>query len=164
MSCSKCPICDSVIDPLKQRCFASFSATLPWFADSKRLPISYARPDFGTLHWACDSCIDQGRALLADPTKQTYCDSWPYYAYRDKRAKCEDCGSEFVFEATEQKHWYESLDFWVQSYPKRCKTCYAKRRGAQDGSIKASRRGKSRSIIPNPQQPHVEEGSDDWTI
>ena len=164
MSSFKCPICGSMVDPLKQKCFASFSATLPWFADSKSLPLSYARPDFGTLAWACDACIDAGRALPSDPTKQSYCDYWPYYAYRDTKIKCEDCGTEFVFEATEQKHWYEGLRFLVQSRPKRCKACYAKRRGPQDGAVKRLRRDKRKRASTNPPPGGIEEVLDDWTI
>lgn len=122
-----CPACNSAVEPTEQKCFAQFVETLPWFAEKEHRPISFERPDFRTLDWACDACLDNGRAILADAKKQKYCDYWPYYAYRDEPNICAACGTNFVFEATEQKYWYETLQFWVQSYPKYCKGCYKQR-------------------------------------
>ena len=106
-------------------CFALFSETLPaWFENCGR---SHKKPDYDKLNWACDFCLERGHALLANPQKQRYCDHWPHYAYRDRKHPCSDCGESFMVEAWEQKFWYETLRFWVQSFPKCCKSCYKKR-------------------------------------
>ena len=46
--------------------------------------------------------------------------------YEDKTLKCEECSSDFVFCAGEQKFF---ADKGFANLPKRCKTCKAKRAG-----------------------------------
>ena len=82
----------------------------------------------GRLQWACAYCIEQGRALIARPWIQTFCDALPYFAYYDRTLTCTDCQASFVFSAREQQYWYETLTFWVQSRPKQCPACRRKRR------------------------------------
>lgn len=82
----------------------------------------------GKLQWACRYCLKSGRAIEANPVVQKFCDYPPYLAYFDVPLKCEDCGSKFLFEAKEQKFWYEELKFWVQSRPKLCAACRKLRR------------------------------------
>jgi hypothetical protein len=126
MNIAHCPICGSSVDPQKQTCFLLFQETLPpWFVDSAR---SGKSPDYEKLNWACDFCLDQGKALLANPRKQKYSDHWPHYAYRDKKQSCADCGKKFTVESWEQKYWYETLQFWTPSSPQCCKSCYQKRK------------------------------------
>jgi Probable zinc-ribbon domain len=67
----------------------------------------------GWLSWACDSCLKAGRALEAKPWLQTYGYNSPKFAYVDEVKKCSDCGNEFVFAATEQAFWYETLEFLI---------------------------------------------------
>ena len=62
------------------------------------------------------------------PVVQKFCNHPPYMAYFDVPLRCEDCDSQFVFEATEQKFWYEELKFWVQSRLKQCVACRQLRR------------------------------------
>jgi len=84
------------------------------------------------LYWACNTCLGSGRAVQGDPSKQRWCDLNPYYAYFDEQRKCLDCADVFTFTKEEQKHWYEVLQFWVQSRPKYCKGCTQRRkRGGQ---------------------------------
>jgi hypothetical protein len=45
-----------------------------------------------------------------------------------------DCGQRFVFAAAEQRFWYETLQFWVQSRPKRCIPCRRARRARRRSS------------------------------
>lgn len=73
--------------------------------------------------WACDTCIEQKKAVKANPDKQTYCDHLPILAYYDQKYNCKSCEVEFIFSKEEQKFWYEELNFWVQSKPKHCKEC-----------------------------------------
>ncbi|MCB1178172.1 MAG: zinc-ribbon domain containing protein, partial [Leptospiraceae bacterium] len=47
----------------------------------------------------------------------------PYFVYFDQTRISENCKLEFIFSTIEQKHWYEKLKFWVQSYPKHCPNC-----------------------------------------
>jgi len=82
----------------------------------------------GRLQWACAYCVEQGRALIARPWIQTFCDALPYFAYYDRTLTCTDCQTSFVFSAREQQYWYETLMFWVQSRPKQCPACRRKRR------------------------------------
>lgn len=112
-------------------------ALIPWFATYEALIRDVVAGKSGDphsnrtrIHWACDACVAAGRALMADQTKQQYCDCWPYYAYTDDTIRCKDCGCEFVHSKEEQKHWYEALRFWVQSRPIYCKACKQQRKTA----------------------------------
>jgi len=110
---------------------------VPWFAPYEVLIHEVVagkthdpHSDRKRIHWACDACIDAGRALLADQSKQEFNDCWPYYVYTDDTIHCKDCGCDFVFAKDEQKHWYEKLHFWVQSRPIYCKPCKQRRKAA----------------------------------
>jgi hypothetical protein len=76
-----------------------------------------------TYQWACDACLDSGRATEGDPQKQLYCDFDPWLAYFDSEKTCENCGSDYIFTRQEQLLWYEKFRFWVQSKPKYCAAC-----------------------------------------
>ena len=80
------------------------------------------------LYWACNACIRASRALRTDPEKQKWCDCEPYLAYFDEKRSCVDCGASFTFTKETQKHWYETLQFWVWSRPIRCEECNRKRK------------------------------------
>lgn len=75
----------------------------------------------GRLQWACNQCLERGRAIRGTPAIQTFCDYEPYFAYFDVELRCEDCEKQFLFSAREQQFWYERLKFWVQSRPKQCR-------------------------------------------
>ncbi len=81
-----------------------------------------------TLLWACDMCLKSGRALVANPAHQTFCDHTPFLAYFDQNKRCTDFAKRFAFSAEEQRHWYEQLKFWVQSEPRQCALCRRSRR------------------------------------
>lgn len=57
----------------------------------------------------------------------TWCDT-PRYFYVDFNKICVQCGEDFVFEAREQKYWYETLKFHFDSTAIRCKKCRKQRR------------------------------------
>ncbi len=90
------------------------------------------------LSWACEACIKAGRALEAKPWLQTYGYNSPKFAYVDEVKKCSDCGNEFVFAATEQAYWYETLEFLTYSEPKQCISCRHKRRAVKQANLEIS--------------------------
>ena len=53
----------------------------------------------------------------------------PYY--QDIRFRCADCGSESIWTADDQRHWYEQLHGSPYGTAKRCGECRRKRRGAR---------------------------------
>ncbi len=69
-------------------------------------------------------------AVVGDPTRQHFCPLChvPYYYYVDKERTCVQCGSSFIFSAKEQKYWYESLNFYLDSVAIRCLSCRKKKR------------------------------------
>lgn len=83
--------------------------------------------------WACDACLESGKALIGQPKKQTYFrESTPYLAYRDRHFTCNQCEEDFLFSKEEQQHWYEKLQFVIYARPKQCLSCRKEiRRGKQ---------------------------------
>ena len=69
-------------------------------------------------------CVNVESAVKADISKQSY-SPLPVEWYIDESIKCMDCSKGFTFQADEQKHWYEDLQFNLSSKPKRCKECNA---------------------------------------
>ena len=65
--------------------------------------------------------------LPGDPTRQNYTDH-PRRYYVDMLRTCQDCQRPFLFFAREQKHWFETLRFYVDADCVRCTDC---RRGAR---------------------------------
>lgn len=64
-------------------------------------------------------------AVGGDVARQNYCAAHhvPKYFYLDEEKICVQCGEEFVFTATEQKYWCESLQFNFSSTAIRCRSC-----------------------------------------
>jgi len=104
----------------------SFRAVGQSWADSF---IQICNSCLGFYQWACDTCIDEGKAILADPAKQKYTFKYPwdtatpFLAYFDKKRTCRKCKSSFIFSKSEQQFWYEELQFVVYSTPVHCKSC-----------------------------------------
>jgi hypothetical protein len=73
--------------------------------------------------WACDICLRNGRALIANPQKQVFGLGSPYLAYVDRECKCSACSRLFKFSAREHRYWLESLKFHIDSEPVRCPDC-----------------------------------------
>ncbi len=67
-------------------------------------------------------------AVRGDPRRQTYCCDLPRFFYVDQPRTCVQCCDAFVFEAKEQKYWYETLGFRLDSIAVRCASCRKKRR------------------------------------
>jgi hypothetical protein len=73
--------------------------------------------------WACMDCERRKKALFPDYSKQNYGIGGPVMFYIPKDMNCDTCKKEFVFEAADQKFWYEDLGFNYSSYPKNCLSC-----------------------------------------
>jgi hypothetical protein len=67
-------------------------------------------------------------AIRGDITRQIYCCATPHYLYVDANRVCVQCGEPFVFSAKEQKYWYETLQFRLDSNAIRCAACRRQRR------------------------------------
>lgn len=154
-----CPCCGKlrpVADTNLLRAEADWLAT--GASDARRPPgwsVEAARA--GELPWACDHCIRAGRALEGRPAVQTWCDHNPYFAFIDTELWCEDCGQRFVFAASEQQFWYETLKFWVQSRPKQCIPCRRARRARsraarEEHARKLEGQAESRAAPDTPRQ------------
>jgi len=63
-------------------------------------------------------------ALRADIRKQNHGCGAPKFYYQDRIIHCRDCprGTTFLFDAQEQKYWYETRAFILDSVPIRCPT------------------------------------------
>ena len=89
-------------------------------------------------NWACDRCIKDGKALLAEPKKQFYQFTYPwdhaipFLAYYDIHFTCKACKEPFLFSKSEQQYWYEKLQFVVYSKPQHCKECRKEIRTAKN--------------------------------
>ncbi len=125
-----CPCCGNRRSVADTRLLQAEAAWLATGAMDSRRPsgwsVEAARAN--DLKWACVLCFEAGRALEGHPALQTWCDNNPYFAFIDAELRCEDCGQTFVFAAVEQRFWYETLKFWVQSRPKQCIPCRRARR------------------------------------
>ena len=91
------------------------------------------------LVWACDDCMGSGRALEAKPWLQTYGYGFAVFAYFDQARTCEDCQTDFVFSASEQAYWYETLEFVMYSVPKQCSDCRKIRRRSKGVHLELGR-------------------------
>lgn len=88
--------------------------------DPKKMPLHF----FSNTH-----DLDYATAIRADITSQEY-SVCPRHWYIDARFRCGVCNAEFLWSANEQKAWFETYRFWVDSRPTLCRDCRAKRRDA----------------------------------
>lgn len=70
----------------------------------------------GALH------LDYATAIRAEIGKQDF-SVCPRHWYIDATFRCPRCDSNFVFTASEQQLWYETLGFWIDSRAKHCVQC-----------------------------------------
>ena len=83
--------------------------------------------------------------IAADSSRQNY-SVMPRTDYIDVLRKCRDCRRWFVFFAKEQQHWFEQLQFFVDSACLRCAECRRQQRHKKD----AQRRYAEMLAEPNP--------------
>jgi hypothetical protein len=65
---------------------------------------------------------DWSTAVRANIDNQNYT-VCPRHWYVDAVIPCEGCGEDFTFSAEEQRLWYETYHFYVDSFPQRCLQC-----------------------------------------
>jgi len=70
-------------------------------------------------------------ALRADVEKQDYSVA-PRHWYIDAEIICDACGKAFLFSAAEQRVWYETYRFYVDSFPCKCVGCRRAARHMKD--------------------------------
>lgn len=61
-------------------------------------------------------------AIAANPKRQPNA-TVPVTHYFDLKRNCRDCGRNFIFFAEEQRHWYETLHFYLGADCVRCIDC-----------------------------------------
>lgn len=91
-------------------------------SDSKKMPEHFF---YGALY------IDHKTATRGNPEKQNF-SVCPRHWYVDADFKCGKCRREFTWTAGEQKSWFETYYFWVDSKPRHCKTCSAQLRDLEE--------------------------------
>ena len=94
------------------------------------MSFGYDNPKEMPPHFFSDAIeVDFSTAVRANILIQDYSVS-PRHWYIDARFHCRSCGSEFLWSAQEQKTWFESYRFWVDSFPTLCRRCRGERRNA----------------------------------
>ncbi len=125
----QCPCCSGKVSPTSLKTLDKQIGSLEnsgaiWWAPNAKTILQNIKK----FQWACDTCLNSGKAILAHPDKQTFCDHAPFLAYFDHSKLCSTCNQLFLFSAKEQEFWYETLHFWVQSEAKNCPACRKKAR------------------------------------
>ena len=104
------------------------------------------------IHWhSPKECRIPNSAIPADTTRQVS-RTVPVTHYYDVKRNCRDCRRFFIFFAAEQKYWYETLGFGLESDCVRCVECRKNQQGI------ASQRARYEELS------HVAERTIDETI
>jgi hypothetical protein len=94
-------------------------------------PLEVTEQEVRKSHWKYhDAHIFPQTALRADVGMQNY-SVYPRPFYVDIQRTCLDCRRDFIFFALEQRYWYETRGFYVDSDCVRCVQCRHKRRVAK---------------------------------
>jgi hypothetical protein len=92
-------------------------------------------------------------AIAADWSKhQPHKSHSPLFWYADEHNICEQCGREFLFSKTEQRHWYEDLQIPIYVRGAHCPECRALRRAAREAeqAEQQQRMAEAAARKPNP--------------
>lgn len=136
----KCPVCQKRVGKKEIQKMAGLLPFEGFFYQGNDMLASFMEVVSrygGFYQWACDDCLEAGRALLAQPAKQNHTHKhpadtvMPYLAYVDQSYSCRNCGLGFVFSKEEQQHWYETLAIYVEARPVYCKACRTEIRTAR---------------------------------
>jgi tetratricopeptide (TPR) repeat protein len=92
-------------------------------------------------------------AVPGDPFKQVFCPAHqiPKYFYLDEGRACVQCGNDFVFTANEQRFWYETLKFNIDTVAIRCTRCRRGRR--QQRAVNAQVAAARAAVALTPESP-----------
>ena len=81
------------------------------------------------IHWhSPSSCRIPDTAIPANLDRQSPA-TIPVTHYFDVERQCRDCRRMFIFFAVEQQHWYEELQFGLDSDCVRCTDCRKRQQG-----------------------------------
>lgn len=117
----RCQLCKS-FTPHEETGLPEFESRLSSLAKFHHCRPGWTR--YASEHWACSSCLDQGRALPGDPGVQDCRGGAPtFFAHWDETKLCVYCGADFIFTAGEKKFWYEERGFFTRSAPRGCPVC-----------------------------------------
>lgn len=127
------------------------------FGEIPLLPVKYVTPaGKEATYWTYDLAyappMPKG-AVRGDPRRQSFCGMCdvPKYFYVDEDRTCVECDKPFVFEAGEQKFWYEDLQFNFASTAMRCVDC--RRRVRSGKSLQHQLTRAVRQAKENPADP-----------
>ena len=97
-------------------------------------------------------------AVRGDPSRQSYYPAFhmPKYFYLDEERECVECGVQFLFEAKEQRFWYEQLQFNLNSVAIRCRACRARRRHAVEFGRQVGLARARAKELPKDPTPYLE--------
>ena len=110
-----------------------------------------------SFEWACDSCLENKKAILATLGLQEI--PWtPHLAYFDTHLNCYSCKKEFVFKKEEKKAWYESYKLPINAQPNNCLDCRRKTRNqhAENKAISEILKKPEEEITDNQLQEVIE--------
>ena len=127
---AKCPCCSAERHRTEIQTCISFLEKIERqeFRHYKKLQLNqYTYDSFidSRFEWACDSCLESKKAILASPGLQET--PWtPHLAYFDTQLNCYSCKNEFLFKKEEKRAWYESYKLPVNAQPDNCLDCRRK--------------------------------------
>jgi len=130
------PRCSPLAD---EAVLAQHERTPPWGKEGG-WSVSLAR--LGTLIWACDACIQHGRAVRAKAWLQEYCCDSPRFAYFDQEKTCQSCGNHFIYTRAEQQRWYEVFKLPPRAETVDCRPCRAAKRAVAAANAELAARLK----------------------
>jgi len=79
----------------------------------------------GYYHWACDACLNSGKAVMAN--HENFSGIYGIYlAFYDIEKTCKSCKKKYIFTKEEQVQWFEKLQFCHRAKSVRCKPCLKK--------------------------------------
>lgn len=96
----------------------------PWQLDSfgeidpRRMPRHFF---FGAVE------LNYASAIRADISKQDFSVA-PRHWYIDATFECGKCHRDFIWTAREQRVWFEKFRFWIDSFPRLCRSCKSSQR------------------------------------
>lgn len=110
--------------------------------------------------WACLACIGEGKAALADTSRQVTDGIWTprIPVYFEQQRQCAGCGATFGFSPAEQKAWFEEYRIPIEVAPRFCRACRAVRRAvsARDVAMRAHKVAATRRGAPSSMEALAE--------
>lgn len=119
---TKCGCCGQIKDKLDVSICLSVLKNTDFIKNSDQKYDLYEWLINSNFEWTCDKCINDRKALIANPSQQNNTYN-PFLAYYSVNLICKKCGVEFTFTKEEKKLWYEELKFFRESEPLNCLKC-----------------------------------------